>query len=191
MTEKTTIDDLIFEIECMAPAGETNGIPYLRLGKADLLHKLNAIKGQSDHQPTFEVGEYYAEEEANFIFKALEINDGTIKVLELDTWFYKLKEGAFNLDSTFAKEAKPATAEQIATFKRAEQFAAKGRKLDEFRVGDKVFHSDGSKGKIVEIRGKELIIIFKYQKYSFREFQYKDFELIQTAEELQGCNHEI
>lgn len=31
---------------------------------------------------------------------------------------------------------KPATAEQIATFKRAEHFADHGRKLDEFRVGD-------------------------------------------------------
>lgn len=111
MTEKTIlqqINNLAFDIQ------HTDDL-QVAFEKASEILKL------TDHDtPLFAVGEYYVDEEANFIFKVLEINDGTIKVLELDTWFYKLKEGAFNLDSTFAKEAKPANAEQIAAFKCAE-----------------------------------------------------------------------
>ena len=116
MTEKTTIDDLIFEIECMAPAGETSGIPYLRLDKADLLHKLNVIKGQSDHQPAFAVGEYYVSDDGD-VYKIIDQEKTLISVK-----LYSKSSGRF-LDITIPShdsQDKPATAEQIVTFKLAE-----------------------------------------------------------------------
>ncbi|PZL70108.1 hypothetical protein CI088_15785 [Enterococcus plantarum] len=191
MTAKTTIDDLIFEIECMAPAGETNGIPYLRLGKADLLHKLNAIKGQSDHQPdlniknnnnnptpwsqimtdhqpTFEVGEYYASNDGD-VYKITDQEKTLISV----KLYSKSSDRFLNITiPSHDPQDKPATAEKIATFKRAEQFAAKGRKLDEFRVGDMCKTVDGYMYTI----GTD---------YIAKVSKDESATLIQTAEELQ------
>ncbi|PZL70217.1 hypothetical protein CI088_15715 [Enterococcus plantarum] len=189
----------------MAPAGETNGIPYLRLGKADLLHKLNAIKGQSDHQPdlniknnnnnptpwsqimtdhqpTFAVGEYYVSVD-------LKVKDEIVidKVERLTENGYIAKRffvrgsvfyNSVEIDSYDIKKynPQPATTEQLATFKRAEHFASKGRKLDEFRVGDMCKTVDGYMYTI----GTD---------YIAKVSKDESATLIQTAEELQEVEH--
>ncbi|WP_375180690.1 hypothetical protein, partial [Enterococcus rotai] len=88
------------------------------------------------HQPAFAVGEYYFYKSMENVLHILKITAVMGNIVEagfLDTETGKLINTRIELDKKYVQ---PATAEQIATFQRAEHFASKGRKLDEFRDRD-------------------------------------------------------
>lgn len=83
------------------------------------------------------------------------------------------------------KNDKPTTVEQIAEFKRAEHFASKGRKLDEFKTDDICIF----RGKVVLIQGLDGAGDLWFYGNQFGEEylskeELKHLTLIQTAEEL-------
>lgn len=126
----------------------------------------------TDHHPEFAVEKYYRVCGTTKLTYEVTPNDVTEKQ---ETKFYVDHEDRFvkmNLSKKAIERDEPATAEQIATFKRAEQFAAKGRKLDEFRVGDMCKTVDGYMHTI----GTD---------YIAKVSKDESATLIQTAEELQ------
>ena len=125
----------------------------------------------------FAVGEYYVYNIT--IFKVLVNADRYLKTLELTAG--KLREDGFYKSGRRYTESVPATAEQIATFKRAEQFAKHGRKLDEFRVGDVVRDEYDGTYKVTAINNGAL-----YYCPDDIVGMSKECKLITTAEELQG-----
>lgn len=154
------------------------------LSNQEFLEVLRAFDNwvtDQDHQPTFVVGEYRAYKDR--IYKITEDNETYICCKELIGGVLISHSGSYKTGE-FYHGSKPATAEQIATFHRAEHFASKGRKLDEFRVGD-LIEKDGELnilGNIsmeeygdVEVDGCKLTLGKLAGRYN----------LIQTAEELQ------
>lgn len=184
MTEKTVlkqISNLAFDIQ------HTDDL-QVAFEKASEILKLT----ESDHQPTFAVGEYYSfttyrkdyDADTTLIFKTLETKEtknSGIRVIEYDFHGKELGEYVYDIDSDFLKESKPATAEQIATFKRAEHFASKGRKLDEFRVGDTV-DICGDEVKVTEVNVWGMNVISIDINGINRHVEAGAFDLIQTAE---------
>ncbi|MGG5341154.1 hypothetical protein [Enterococcus sp. AZ192] len=141
----------------------------------------------------FAVGEYYSYKSLENVLHILKIDAVMGDIVEagfLNTETGKLINTRIELDKKYVQ---PATAEQIATIKRAEQFAAKGRKLDEFRVGDKVncseipFDNGYYMGdlKIERFVGKQFVAESETSFYPFDLDEINKVTLIQTAEELQ------
>lgn len=133
MTEKTVlqqISNLVFDIQ------NTDDLQVI-FDKADEILELTT----QNHQPTFEVGEYYSfttyrkdyDADTTFIIKVLEIKGCGIRVIEYDIHGRELGEYVYDADSDFLKEAKPATAEQIAEFKLAEAITNTGLHADQIR----------------------------------------------------------
>ncbi|WP_086445448.1 hypothetical protein [Candidatus Enterococcus lemimoniae] len=85
--------------------------------------------------------------------------------------------------SLWGETRKPATAEQIATFKRAEHFASKGRKLDEFKGWDTVAFN--GVGKTVIGTNDDCVVLCD----TAIKKNNPELILIQTAEELQEVEH--
>lgn len=141
----------------------------------------------TDHHPAFAVGKYYRVCGTTKLTYEVTPNDVTEKQ---ETKFYVDHEDRFvkmNLHKEAIERDTPATAEQIATFKRAAHFASKGRKLDEFRVGDEA-EDERHKGIVTAVTNDNYL----YIKRSFAGGSISSMEsvnsctLIQTAEELQG-----
>ncbi|MDA9472068.1 hypothetical protein [Enterococcus sp. 5H] len=139
----------------------------------------------SDHQPTFEVGEYYSYRSLENVLHILKITTVMGDIVEaefLNTQTGKLVNTRIELDMKYVQ---PATTEQIATFKRAEHFAAHRRKLDEFKTDDICIF----RGKVVliqELDGAGDLWFYGNQfgeEYLSKE-ELKHITLIQTAEEL-------
>ncbi|MGM0217667.1 hypothetical protein [Enterococcus sp. AZ126] len=128
----------------------------------------------NDHQPAFAVGEYYADHHA--IYKITAINKVTV--------FFKLHDASFkrdrSLDILLNASLHPATVEQIATFKRAKQFAAKGRKVDEFEYGDEA-EICGVTKTVIDIDDSHVT----FADGTVIKKDNQALKLIQTAEELQ------
>lgn len=145
----------------------------------------------SDHQPTFVVGEYYWG--GNVIYKVLEIeeyvdtNDIQLKVLSLN-------DGTTHEDTMYMEypfdDDKPATAEQITTFKRAEHFASKGRKLDEFEVFDfvKVIRTK-TVFRVKDVYERDNVKYVGDHDASL-EFPVSECVIYSTAEELRGVEND-
>ncbi|MBO0473263.1 hypothetical protein JZO86_06055 [Enterococcus ureasiticus] len=187
MTEKITIDKTIIDNLVVKanvePTGNTNdwnitNPAWVDGYKEGMLQAVNAVMIPiylADHQPAFVVGEYYCG--GNVIYKVLEVEeypdtkDIKLKVLMLNS--SEIHEDALELTYPF-NDDKPATAEQIATFQRAEHFASKGRKLDEFRVGDMCRTVDG------------YMYTIGTDYYIAKVSKDEAATLIQTAEELKG-----
>lgn len=170
--------------------------------KQDLNYIYSLLQDDAENTPPFAVGEYYSfttyridyDADATFIFKTLETKNSGVRVIEYDIFGKELGEYVYDADSDFLKETKPATAEQIAMFKRAEQFAAKGRKLDEFRVGDLVnckslaYDNGYYIGDLVISRINKQGLTGRTDEnifYTYALPNFKKITLIQTAEELQ------
>lgn len=119
MTEKT--EYITASIELLEKRDELNS------DELAVLCNLKKFMYQSSHQPMFAVGEYYSfttyrkdyDADTTFIFKTLETKNSGIRVIEYDFHGKELGEYVYDIDSDFLKEAKPATAEQIADFKKA------------------------------------------------------------------------
>lgn len=154
-----------------------------------VLCNLKKFMHQSD-TPPFAVGEYYFDKDVNRIVKIEhhETNYTEIKYLSDG----KLQNSVlYNLADYFDKW-QPATAEQIATFKRAEQFAAKGRKWSEFKKGDIVQNTKTMQLGLVESVDEDGDALVNYDMDvpliypNCPECTGALFlNLIQTAEELQ------
>ncbi|WP_348922053.1 hypothetical protein [Enterococcus rotai] len=168
MTEKTTLEMLA---ECGLTTDQVNE------AITDYLAKM-----RNQHQPAFAVGEYYVSDDGD-IYK-ITSQENLLISIEM----YSKSSGRF-LDMTIPShdpQDTPATAEQIATFKRAESFASKGRKLDEFRVGDKVKDGYGQEREIVEVDvwGMHKVVSVNIAGNN-AHFNAIHFDLNQTVEELQ------
>lgn len=192
MTEKITVDktviDNLVKKASIEPTGDTNdwnekNPAWVDGYKEGMLQAVNAIMTPvyfADQQPLFAVGEYYADHHA--IYKITAENKVTAFVFR-----NKKLNDKLSLDVLINTPLSPATAEQIATFKRAEHFASKGRKLDEFRVGDEA-EDERHKGIVTAVTNDNYL----YIKRSFAGGSISSMEsvnsctLIQTAEELQG-----
>ena len=131
----------------------------------------------------FEVGEYKVCGTTKNVYK---VDENPLTEMK-PTKFYVAHENRFvkmTLHENVIARDKKATDEQIALFKRAEHFASKGRKLDEFRVGDVVYiHLDGSKAVVKELRKHLVVLSFKYTD---QIYPAEILKLIKTAEELKG-----
>lgn len=123
MTEKTKlqqISDLAFDIQ------HTND-PQVAFDKAGEILRLTELD-----QPAFKVGEYYSYNIMDDMLHILKIT--AVRGDKVDFTFLNTKSGSLvdmckvKLDKRYIQ---PATAEQVAEFKRAEQFAKQGRKMDE------------------------------------------------------------
>ncbi|EOL45794.1 hypothetical protein [Enterococcus caccae] len=177
MTEKT---------ELLKRWAITTAETYPELWSEDDEKLYQSILSSSDHQPTFAVGEYYySYYVSESFFKVTGFRENFAEIKEYNKTLEKVSETEFKLGSPFGNEAAPATAEQIATFKRAEYFASKGRKLDEFRVGD-MCAFENQAALVTEV-GEDTIYFYLADYGS----DYVDIDneltlkLIQTAEELQ------
>ncbi|MBO0445577.1 hypothetical protein JZO78_04405 [Enterococcus ureilyticus] len=157
------------------------------LSNQEFLEVLRAFDNwvvNKDHQPAFAVGEYRAYKD--HIYKITEDHETYICCAELVDGVLISHSGSYK-SGGFYHGSSPATAEQIATFKRAEHFASKGRKLDEFRVGDKIV-IDGIDEivKIESLRGSAISGTSDLgNSYSISLLGTPVITLIQTAEELQ------
>lgn len=140
--------------------------------------KLQELRNSKD-TPPFAVGEYYTSK-TGIIFKITSktAKEEIIAVKSLVDG--EIIDGMIDTTEIMFRNSTPATAEQIATFKRAEQFAAKGRKLDEFRVGDVVRDEYGGTYKVTAINNGAL-----YYCPDDIAGMSKECDLIQTPEELQ------
>ncbi|GGD06295.1 hypothetical protein [Enterococcus wangshanyuanii] len=143
MTEKTNIAKLKETAEQLQNI--KNGIGTndnkVKMDAFVALNKLNKVIGRLESAcettPPFAVGEYYSSDGGEKIVKILGNVANQIEYCVYDAQYGTFKKWYIpekDMTAVFPNLT-PATAEQIETFKRAEQFAAKGRKLDEFRVG--------------------------------------------------------
>ncbi|GGD06182.1 hypothetical protein [Enterococcus wangshanyuanii] len=156
------------------------------------LNNLNKVIGRlelaCENTPPFAVGEYYFDKDVNRIVKIEHHETSYTEIKYLSDG--KLQNSVlYNLADYFDKWIQ-ATAEQIATFKRAEQFAKKGRKLDEFEIYDEVYDELHGVGKVIATdTAGEVTVRYTYsigtKEYRYGKGVYDQLELIQTAEELQ------
>lgn len=184
MTEKT--EYIAASIDLLEQEDELNSTELA------VLCNLKKYMNKSDHQPIFEVGEYYSYKSLENVLHILKITAVMGDIVEaefLNTQTGKLVNTRIELDKKYVQ---PATTEQIATFKRAEHFAAHGRKLDEFRVGDKVncseipFDNGYYTGEVV-IQGfgkKTFVAGLEKGLHLYNLGDLNKVTLIQTAEEL-------
>jgi hypothetical protein len=141
-------------------------------------------------QPNFAVGEYYATK-TGIVYKVTAVQGLELKVTSLIG--QELVNSSMLSDAPIAKHSTPATAEQVALFKRAEEFASKGRKLDEFHVGDlincsKIPADNGYFTGDLVINKIGNVMFTAATNYGLRAYYLRDLKkttLIQTAEELQ------
>lgn len=181
MTEKTRLlKSAIDEIDRVLLGNKSPDVNEVYLNNA----KRYIEESMADHQPTFEVGEYYVSR-PGIIYLVTDV------LSDHKAYSKALIDGKFSnlfikTSGIIFKDSKPATAEEIAEFKRAEHFASKGRKLDDFKTDD-----------ICTFRGKVVLIqeldsagdLWFYgnqfgEEYLSKE-ELKHLTLIQTAEELQ------
>ncbi|WP_430597326.1 hypothetical protein [Enterococcus sp. AZ177] len=155
--------------------------------EGDLLrmtHNMLTLMEKEKSTPSFAVGEYYSD--GKVIYKVLEIEEypdtKEVGLAVLALYSGDLYEDTYEID--FPCEDKPATAEQIVTFHRAEQFAKHGRKLDEFRDRDIVKY-EGELFFAKTTSESNLISVSGFDGYGWEDMNADEFELIQTAEELQ------
>ncbi|WP_429949363.1 hypothetical protein [Enterococcus sp. AZ101] len=149
------------------------------------VEELFQLASKKDRQPTLAVGEYYLDKDVNRIVKIENHETGYTEIVYLSDGKL-LRSVLYNLEDYFEKW-NPATAEQIATFRRAEHFASKGRKLDEFRVGDRVsLHGTDEIVRIEALRGGAISGTTESgNSYSISSLGGPTVTLFQTAEELQ------
>ncbi len=159
--------------------------------------KLMEIIELTDDTPPFAVGEYYFAKYNNvqriYRIEKYNVPDGRSIAIKA----YAAETGeliTFNWGIDQMIDDKPATVEQIATFKRAEQFAKHGRKLDEFRVGDLVnckslaYDNGYYIGDLVISRINKQGLTGRTDEnlfYTYALPNFKKITLIQTTEELQ------
>lgn len=93
--------------------------------KPDIFHE--TYEPVTDHQPTFEVGEYYVVSD-NLIAKVLDITDNGCAVKVYNPSNNKFWGSGLLYKSVWGQTRVPATAEKIAEFERAEHFAKYGDK---------------------------------------------------------------
>jgi hypothetical protein len=174
MTEKTKlqqISDLAFDIQ------HTND-PQVAFDKAGEILRLTELD-----QPAFKVGEYYFDKDVNRIVKIEFTEKGYTQIKYLLDGEL-LDSALYNLADYF-KTWEPATAEQMATFKRAEQFAKYGRKLDEFAKNDLVKDSTGDLYVVYDMSN-----VFLYDIHGEVIGEKENTTLIRTvAEELQEVDN--
>lgn len=145
--------------------------------------ELFQMASKKDHQPAFAVGEYYVSRTGIVYLITDVLSDHKVYTKSLIDG--ELSNTFIETDGVLFKNSTPAAAEQIATFRRAEHFASKGRKLDEFRVGDLVLIG-GDKVCVKNISSDEwLTAVNKSGGYKMRKSDSRRITLIQTAEELQ------
>ncbi|MEI5991418.1 hypothetical protein A5881_002953 [Enterococcus termitis] len=191
MTEKTRLlESAISEIDRVLLGNKSADVNEVYLNNA----KRYIRESMTDRQPAFAVGEYYySYYVSESFFKVTGFRENFVKIKEYNKTLEKVSETEFKLGSPFGNEAAPATAEQIATFKRAEHFASKGRKLDEFRVGDLVnckslaYDNGYYVGNLVISRINKQELTGRTDEnllYTYALPNFKKIELIQTAEEL-------
>lgn len=174
MTEKTTLQ----QIQTLAYSAINADNDQEQFSKLMEIIKLT----ESDHQPPFAVGEYRAYKD--HIYKITEDHETYICCAELVDGVLISHSGSYK-SGGFYHGSSPATAEQIAEFKRAEQFASKGRKLDEFRVGDKVMIDNAKIGTIFQIKNGTIDAKISGFRLPIICLEPDGLTLIQTAEELQ------
>lgn len=149
------------------------------IDKFDELFQLVSKKDQ----PPFKVGEYYFDKDVNRIVKIEFTEKGYTQIKYLLDGEL-LDSALYNLADYF-KTWEPATAEQMATFKRAEQFAKYGRKLDEFAKNDLVKDSTGDLYVVYDMSN-----VFLYDIHGEVIGEKENTTLIRTvAEELQEVDN--
>ena len=116
MTEKTTSEMLM---ECGLTTDQVNE------AITDYLVKIR------NHQPPFAVGEYYVTNGLTFKVITGDQKDRIQTLFLINGALVKSSRSV--KDDTF-KNSKPATAEQIAMFKRAEHFSSKGREEEQDEI---------------------------------------------------------
>ena len=200
MTEKTNTGDLVLDrngyfhvVYLISDEEKLYSMSNYYIGHIDNCtlvltdEKLQELRKPKDRQPTLAVGEYYfykSMENVPHILKITAVMGNIVEAGFLDTETGKLINTRIELDKKYVQ---PATAEQIATFQRAEHFASKGRKLDEFRVGDRIV-IDGIDEivKIESLRGSAISGTSDLgNSYSISLLGAPVITFIQTAEELQ------
>jgi len=139
-----------------------------------------------DHQQSFAVGEYYSLSDS-LIAKVLKTSEGMCAIRVYSPTEDKFWDDHMAYRSLWGETRKPATAEQIATFKKAEYFSSKGRKLNEFDYGDKVYVPAVASGIIKSIdKGSVFIIeLADGTEVHFDGSRYEELALLKTDEELQ------
>lgn len=178
MTEKTAVyqdDKLIGYCDQMSLKSEFDNIHYKITGFVPI-----------DHQPAFAIGEYYLDKDVNRIVKIENHQTGYTEIKYL--FDGKLQNSVLYNLADYFETWEPATAEQIATFLRAEHFASKGRKLDEFSVGDST-----NIGVVIKVIG-DRVTIHKGNglivEIILKNYGKTLIKLIRTAEELQEVGDE-
>lgn len=184
MTEKTLKHELYKHGSYLISLKES-GSEFVNIDdEIEKVEELFQLASKKD-QPAFAVGEYYLDKDVNRIVKIENHETGYTEIVYLSDGKL-LRSVLYNLEDYFEKW-NPATAEQIATFRRAEHFASKGRKLDEFRVGDRIV-IDGIDEivKIESLRGSAISGTSDLgNSYSISLLGAPVITFIQTAEELQ------
>lgn len=156
--------------------------------KPDIFHE--TYEPMIDYQPAFAVGEYYVSENKQ-IYKLTADQRNTKGVWRRGILIDDYLVVSYVTDEELQKDT-PATAEQIATFKRAEHFASKGREWSEFRKGDIVQNTKTMQLGLVESVDEDgdAWVNYNIDKPLIYPSCYKCtgalfLNLIQTAEELQ------
>ncbi len=187
MTEKKELlESAINEIDRVLIGNKSAEVNAVYLANA----KSYIIEAMSDDTPPFAVGEYYARGE--YIYRVEETDNIDVYVSAFNTFASICFKASWSLDDI--TNDKPATAEQIATFKRAKQFAKHGREWSEFKKGDTVLNNHTDRIGIVESVDDDGDVVVNYNQegpLSFRDYKCAGalyLDLIQTAEELQEVN---
>ncbi|MFK4568406.1 hypothetical protein [Enterococcus sp. UD-01] len=192
MTEKTLKHELYKHGSYLISLKES-GSSFINIDdEIKKLEELFQLASKKD-TPPFAIGEYYATEDGKKIVKILGNVDNQIEYYVYDAQYGTFKKWYIpEKDMTaILPDLAPATVEQIATFKRAEQFAAKGRKWSEFKKGDKVLNNNTGRIGIVESVDEDGDAVVNYNSegpLSIRDYKCTGalyLDLIQTAEEPQ------
>ena len=183
MTEqKELLEAAISEIDRVLIGNKSPDVNEIYLNNAKRFIKESMVDEVIENQKQpFKVGEYYAV--LNVIYKVAGIVGDKVEILSLHPKEGKLCKEEFYLSSAEGKPDRPATAEEIALFKRAEHFHSKGRKLNEFKVGDLVI-VNGDYEIVVEVTSKAIFT----RSYGGA---FGNMFLVMTAEELEAAAMEV
>ncbi|WP_321388976.1 hypothetical protein [uncultured Enterococcus sp.] len=179
MTEqKELLEAAISEIDRVLIGNKSSDVNEIYLNNAKRFIKESMVDEVIENQK--QPFEYYAV--LNVIYKVAGIVGDKVEILSLHPKEGKLCKEEFYLSSAEGKPDRPATAEEIALFKRAEHFHSKGRKLNEFKKNDLVIN-DGDFQIVFDIGNR----LYLYNICGEVIGEQDTVFLFMTAEELEAA----
>ncbi|WP_321388693.1 hypothetical protein [uncultured Enterococcus sp.] len=199
MTEqKELLEAAISEIDRVLIGNKSSDVNKIYLNNAKRFIKESMVDEVIENQKQpFKVGEYYSFEysDKQEVFKVMSVYEDRMSVESYKVHFDMFSEFQTYMtgNSTAVTYSKPATAEEIALFKRAEHFHSKGRKLNEFKIGDILREKDVN-GIVTEIREYGQVVVQypgELLQVMYCGYIFGNLTLIMTAEELEAAAMEV